>query len=151
MENRTHNVLIGYSLWIFGFTGSHRFYLGRPVSGTIYFFTFGIFGIGWFLDLFFMPTLARQASVEFQEGPLNYDIAWILLTYLGIFGVHRMYMRKWGTGILYLLTFGLLGAGYIYDYWTLNRQIAEINRGVKKEIPQPETKKDNEIKPILPS
>ena len=28
---------IGYLLWIFGFMGAHRFYYGRPVSGTIWF------------------------------------------------------------------------------------------------------------------
>ena len=31
----THSKLIGYVLWVFGFTGSHRFYYGKPVSGTI--------------------------------------------------------------------------------------------------------------------
>ena len=35
--NKTHSVLIGYILWIFGFTGSERFYYGKPISGTIYF------------------------------------------------------------------------------------------------------------------
>jgi TM2 domain-containing membrane protein YozV len=43
----THSKLIGYLLWIFGFTGSHRFYFGRPVSGTIWFFTLGLLGVGW--------------------------------------------------------------------------------------------------------
>ena len=46
---RTHSVLIGYLAWVFGFTGAHRFYYGRPVSGTIYFFTLGLLGIGWFM------------------------------------------------------------------------------------------------------
>ena len=43
----THSKLIGYLLWIFGFTGSHRFYFGRPVTGTLWFFTLGLLGIGW--------------------------------------------------------------------------------------------------------
>ena len=46
MQKDTHDVLLGYLLWIFGFTGSHRFYYGRPVSGTIYFFTFGLLLVG---------------------------------------------------------------------------------------------------------
>ena len=54
-------------------------------------------------------------------------MAWILLTFLGLFGVHRMYLGKWVTGILYLLTLGLLGIGYLYDYWTLNDQITVMN------------------------
>jgi len=59
---QTHSQFIGYVLWVFGFTGSHRFYLG-----------------------------------------------------------------KWGTGILYLLTLGIFGIGLIYDFWTLNSQISELN------------------------
>ncbi len=129
MENdrKTHSVLIGYVLWIFGFTGSERFYFGKPISGTIYFFTLGVFFIGWFLDLFLIPSMAREAGLRFRGGRINYDVAWILLTFLGLFGVHRMYMGKWGSGILYLCTLGLLGIGYIYDFWTLNDQITVIN------------------------
>jgi len=46
---------------------------------------------------------------------------------LGLLGIHRMYIGKWGTGIIYLCSAGLLGIGYIYDFWTLNDQIAVIN------------------------
>jgi len=55
-------------------------------------------------------------------------VTWILLTFLGIFGIHRFYMGKWLTGILYLLTGGLLLLGVLYDFWTLNSQISEENR-----------------------
>ena len=48
----THLKSVGYVLWLFGFTGSHRFYFGKPISGTIFFFTFGLLGIGWLIDLF---------------------------------------------------------------------------------------------------
>ena len=48
----THSKLIGYLLWIFGFLGSHRFYYGKPVTGTIWFFTLGLFFIGWIIYLF---------------------------------------------------------------------------------------------------
>jgi TM2 domain-containing membrane protein YozV len=127
MQQNTHTPLIGYLLWLFGFTGAHRFYYGRPVSGTIYFFTLGLFLIGWLVDLFLIPGMDRDADLRFTAGPLDYNVAWILLTFLGLFGVHRMYMGKWLTGILYLLTGGLLGVGYIYDYWTLNDQLSELN------------------------
>jgi len=123
----THSLLIGYLLWLFGFTGAHRFYYGRPVSGTIYFFTFGLFLIGWLVDLFLVPSMDRTADLRFTNGPLDYTVAWILLTFLGLFGVHRMYMGKWLTGLLYLFTGGLFLIGYIYDYWTLNDQLSEIN------------------------
>ena len=124
----THSKLVGYALWIFGFTGAHRFYYGKPVTGTIWFFTLGLLGIGWLIDLFLIPSMDRQADYRFHDGPINYSVAWILLTFLGLFGVHRMYMGKWLTGILYLLTLGLFGLGWLYDYWTLNDQITVRNR-----------------------
>jgi len=128
MTGDTHSKTVGYLLWIFGFTGSHRFYYGKPITGTIWFFTLGLLGIGWLIDLFLIPSMDRQADFRFQTGPVNYSVAWILLTFLGLFGVHRMYMGKWFTGILYLLTAGLVGLGYLYDYWTLNGQVDQLNR-----------------------
>jgi TM2 domain-containing membrane protein YozV len=123
----THRKTIGYILWIFGFTGSHRFYYGKPVSGTIYLFTLGLLFIGWIVDLFLIPSMDRQADIRFKSGKIDYNLAWILLTFLGLFGIHRMYMGKWLSGILYLLTGGLLGIGIIYDFWTLNDQITLSN------------------------
>lgn len=127
MQQNTHTPVIGYLLWLFGFTGAHRFYYGRPISGTIYFFTLGLFFIGWLIDLFLIPGMDRKADLRFTTGPVDYNVAWILLTFLGLFGVHRMYMEKWLTGLLYLVTGGLFGIGYIYDYWTLNEQLSQIN------------------------
>lgn len=125
--NDTHNKAFGYLLWIFGFTGSHRFYYGKPITGTIWFFTLGLLGIGWLIDLFLIPQMDREASLRFSSGAINYSLAWLLLTFVGIFGVHRIYMGKWITGILYLLTGGLFLIGLLYDFWTLNLQISERN------------------------
>jgi TM2 domain-containing membrane protein YozV len=126
-EGDSHSKAIGYILWIFGFTGSHRFYYGKPVTGTIYFFTLGLLFIGWIVDLFLIPSMDRQADIRFRAGRYDYNVAWILLTFLGVLGVHRFYMGKWFTGILYLLTGGLFIIGYIYDYWTLNEQLNILN------------------------
>ncbi|MEQ5801334.1 TM2 domain-containing protein [Halomonas sp. H10-9-1] len=120
----THSMLLGYLLWLFGFLGAHRFYYGKPVTGTIWFFTLGLLGIGWLIDLFLIPSMDRQADLRFTSGPINYSLAWLLLTFLGVFGLHRFYQGKWLTGLLYLLTFGLLGLGVLYDFWTLNDQIS---------------------------
>lgn len=127
MEKNTHSKTIGYILWLFGFTGSHRFYYGRPITGTIYFFTFGLLLIGWIIDLFLIPSMDREADKEFIEGKVDYNICWVLLTFFGVFGIHRFYMGKWISGLIYLLTGGLFLVGYIYDYLTLNTQISEVN------------------------
>jgi TM2 domain-containing membrane protein YozV len=129
---QTHSKVMGYVLWVFGFTGSHRFYYGKPVSGTIWFFTAGLFLIGWIIDLFLIPSMARRADRRYIAGPKDYSLAWILLTFLGVFGVHRFYLGKFGTGILYLVTLGIFGIGLIYDFWTLNSQISELN--VSKQL-----------------
>lgn len=135
LERPTHSLVIGYVAWLFGFIGAHRFYYGKPVSGTIYFFTLGIFFIGWIVDLFLIPVMDREADLRYTPGPIDYNIAWLLLVFLGIFGIHRFYLGKIWTGILYLLTFGLCGLGYIYDMWTLNDQITLINGRYSRQPP----------------
>jgi TM2 domain-containing membrane protein YozV len=126
-SNDTHSLGVGYLLWCFGFTGSHRFYFGKPITGTIWFCTLGLFGVGWLLDLFFIPGMERAAERRYVAGRYSYTLSWALLTFLGIFGVHRFYLGKWISGLLYALTGGLFLIGYVYDYWNLNDQVSAAN------------------------
>ncbi|TKB06271.1 TM2 domain-containing protein [Desulforhopalus sp. IMCC35007] len=126
-QQTSHSLVIGYVLWIFGFLGAHRFYYGKQISGTIYFFTLGLFLIGWIVDLFLIPGMNQEADIRYNIGEIDYNLGWLLLTFLGTFGIHRMYMGKWISGLIYLCTFGLFGIGYIYDFWTLNDQISLLN------------------------
>jgi TM2 domain-containing membrane protein YozV len=124
----THSKSIGYILWVFGFMGAHRFYYGRPITGTIYFFTLGLFFIGWIIDLFLIPMMDTAADFQYTAGEKDYNVSWILLTFLGVFGVHRFYLGKWISGLIWFFTGGLFLLGYLYDYWTLNEQIDEVNK-----------------------
>jgi TM2 domain-containing membrane protein YozV len=124
----THRKSVGYILWIFGFTGAHRFYYGKPLSGTIWFFTFGLLGIGWLIDVFLIPGMDRRADFRYRVGRLDYTVAWVFLTFFGVFGIHRFYLGKWLTGLVYLCTGGLFGFGVLYDLWTLNGQVSEVNQ-----------------------
>lgn len=123
----THPTIVGYLFWILGFMGAHRFYFGKPISGILWFFTFGLFFVGWIVDLFLIPEMAEQANRRYRSGSIDYTVAWCLLLLLGLFGIHRIYMGKFFTGILFMFTGGLLGIGIIYDTLTLNDQIEEIN------------------------
>lgn len=124
----SHPAWVGYVFWIFGFLGAHRFYYGKPITGTIWLLTGGLLLIGWIVDLFLIPSMSETASRRYPTGDIDYSVAWALHLFLGIFGIHRFYMGKVVTGIIFLLTGGIFGLGYIYDSLTLNEQIDEINR-----------------------
>lgn len=60
-------------------------------------------------------TLA-SAPVQYATGtPRNKWMAFVLCFFFGYFGMHRFYEGKMGTGILYALTFGLFGIGWLVD------------------------------------
>ena len=42
--------------------GGHRFYFGHIGLGLLYLFTAGLFGIGWFVDLFLIGDLVRESQ-----------------------------------------------------------------------------------------
>lgn len=59
-----------YVLWcacFFGGCGIHRFYLGKYGTGLLYFFTFGLFGIGQFIDLFLIPGMVERENMKEQS------------------------------------------------------------------------------------
>jgi len=143
IASNTHSILMGYILWIFGFMGAHRFYYGRPVSGTIYFFTLGLLFIGWIVDLLLIPGMDRAADRRYLAGDRDYNVTWILMTFLGIFGVHRLYLGKWFTALVWFLTGGLFLLGYLYDFWTLNEQIDEVNAANASISSRPGDKSDD--------
>ena len=58
------SVGVAYLLWFFlGFVGGHRFYLGNIGTGILYFFTGGLFSIGWLIDVFLIPGKVVQANL----------------------------------------------------------------------------------------
>lgn len=56
---------MAYLLWalcLVGFCGLQRFYNRKPWSGALWLLTFGLCGIGQFVDLFLIPNLVEQAN-----------------------------------------------------------------------------------------
>lgn len=127
LRESTHSIPLGYILWLFGFTGAHRFYYGKTITGIIYFCTFGLLGVGWIIDAFLIPSMERESNRKYTNGAYDYSVAWLLLTFLGFFGVHRFYLGKWVSGIIWLCTGGLFTLGYLYDFLNINEMVSERN------------------------
>jgi hypothetical protein len=63
------SLLLTYLLWLIGgLLGFHKFYLGRPVMGLLYFFTGGLFVFGWIVDFFTLPRQVRIANLLRQNA-----------------------------------------------------------------------------------
>ena len=71
--------------------------------------------------------MADEANRRFRPGEVDYTVTWLLVTFLGVLGIHRFYMGKWITAILYLVTGGIFFLGVLYDFFTLNEQVDEMN------------------------
>lgn len=124
-QRGTHSPVVGYIFWIFGFTGLHRFYYGKPLTGLLWLLTGGLFLVGWIVDAFLIPRMTKAANQRFRSERHNSEVAWLLLVFLGFFGIHRFYQGKLLTGFLYLISAGIFGIGWAYDICTLNSQLNE--------------------------
>jgi TM2 domain-containing membrane protein YozV len=60
-----HTNGMAYLLWLPGLflvCGVHRFYCGRPITGLVWLFTFGLLGVGQLLDLLLIPGMVERAN-----------------------------------------------------------------------------------------
>lgn len=128
MTRDTHSTAIGYVLWVFGFTGAHRFYFGKRWTGLLWLCTGGLFGVGWFIDLFLIPSMDAEADSRYLGGRYDYTLAWLLQTFGGVLGLHHFYLGRVLTGLVWLVTGGLCGVGWAYDFWRLNELVDTANR-----------------------
>lgn len=157
-EPKKKSLLEAYMLALpLGWLGAHHFYLGRPGFGVLYFFTFGLLGVGYVVDLVRLPCLVSDANRRSRERvsrlsqlhqqhqqqqsqsqgqtetvfmvfePRNLADAYVLWFPCGLFGFHHFYLRNFGMGILYLFTFGLLGIGWIVDAFRMPSLVKNAN------------------------
>lgn len=66
---KRRSLIIAYLLWFFlGIFGIHRFYLGRPISGVIYFLTGGLLGVGWLVDIVLTAFMVEDENHALKYG-----------------------------------------------------------------------------------
>lgn len=92
LVQRTHASLVdAYLLAILlGIFGAHHLYLRRTVWGFLYLFTFGLFGVGWLIDLCRLPFLVSRFNKEASDHNLpkkkHLDDAYVLWFPGGLLG-----------------------------------------------------------------
>lgn len=62
---------------------------------------------------------AKATTIVVGGKPKNKWVSLILCIFLGLLGIHKFYEGKIGMGIIYLLTFGIFGIGWIIDIISL--------------------------------
>ena len=74
-----------------GLLGAHHFYLRRPGFGVLYFFTFGLCGVGVVIDWFRIPCLVKNANDRAEnldlENRKRLDDAYVLWFPFGFLGM----------------------------------------------------------------
>lgn len=66
-----------------------------------------------------------QAAIV--KTPKELLVAYLLLIFLGITGVHQIYLGRVARGVSYFFTFGWLTIGWWIDIFTLPRQVERAN------------------------
>jgi hypothetical protein len=65
-NDETYAPGMAFGLWlacIFGLFGLHRFYLGRPITGLLWLFTFGLLGVGQLVDLIRLRSMVEDQNL----------------------------------------------------------------------------------------
>ena len=66
MASSQKSLGMAYFLWLFSFVlvcGLQHFYLGKPLRGLLWLFTFGLLGVGVIYDLFALPSQTKIANL----------------------------------------------------------------------------------------
>lgn len=68
--------------------------------------------------------LARRSA---PSVPVAYVL--LMLGWFGFCGLHRIYLGRWVSGLLWMFTFGLLGIGQVIDLFFIPRMADDYSRG----------------------
>ena len=125
-----------YALWLTGLLGIPQFWARRTGWGLFHLFTLGGLGVSLLADLERNPRIARAYMARRTSGaaadataPEPYSVvdAYVLWLPLGVFGAHHFYLGNTARGVLYLLTVGLLGLGFLVDALQMPRLVEVAN------------------------
>lgn len=63
---RQHNTASWlWLLGLFGFCGLHRIYMGKRITGVLWLFTLGLYGVGQVYDMFALKGMLKDSNTKF--------------------------------------------------------------------------------------
>ncbi|NEN04559.1 TM2 domain-containing protein [Diaminobutyricibacter tongyongensis] len=74
-----------------------------------------------------MPSTVQIPVAPLRSKSTGAAYFFMLFTLIGLAGIQHFYLGKYGRGILWLLTWGLLGIGTFVDVFTLPSQTKTVN------------------------
>ena len=75
------------------------------------------------------PTVTQGLVQSTIPVPMKKDVflAYVLWLVAGIFGAHRFYLGKTGSGLAFVFTFGFFGIGWLVDAGLIPNMVHEAN------------------------
>ena len=61
----------------------------------------------------------------------SFVVAYLLWFFLGVLGIHRFYLGPPVSGVIWLLTGGLLGLGWLFDLFWTGVMVDDENRAAR--------------------
>ena len=80
-----------------------------------------------------LPTV--MAITVAREGRKSYVTAYLFLLHWGPLGIHRFYLGRYVSGIVWLLSGGLLGLGVFFDFFLTGAYVRFWNEDHREERP----------------
>lgn len=116
-----------------GFLGVHRFMAKKTGTGILWLLTLGCFGIGTLVDFIhvcqgeFRDKYGNVWGNDDQQEGVGKTAAFLITFFMGAAGTHRFITGKTGTGVLWLLTGGCFGVGWLLD-------VIQVCRGEFRDV-----------------
>ncbi|WP_262692111.1 NINE protein [Kordiimonas aestuarii] len=87
------------------------------------------------------PFRTQSEAYAATYSPKSRLVALFLAVFVGFFGIHRFYIGRWITGVLYFLTMGLFGIGWLLDIVLIvvGAQTDGKGRFIRLWLPEPHT------------
>ncbi|MFH1467965.1 MAG: TM2 domain-containing protein [Pseudomonadota bacterium] len=76
-----------------------------------------------------VPAVRESTALDRPHRDVVSAYVLLLPALFGLSGLHRFYLGRWASGVIWLVTGGLCGIGSVIDMVMLPRMVDDANRG----------------------